>query len=341
MRCAPNSAQVDQMSESESAVGHVPSPFERDLREEIELFLADEPSLLDQKIMANTVRDLRKAFSLLTQVEGRPKVTIFGSARTAAHDPLYEQTVRVASELAAQGWMVITGAGPGIMEAGMVGAGRDSSIGVSIQLPFENEANEIIAGDDKHIGLKYFFTRKFALTKASQAFICMPGGFGTLDELFELLTLTQTGKGIPVPIVLLDVPGDSYWQQVDDFVRTQMASRGLISAEDRALYFTTNDAAAAAREITGFYSNYHSLRFVGPRLVLRLHTAPSDQDLAVLNEGFSHLCVEGGIEASSPLAAEVRDDDQLDLPRLVMRFDKRSFGDLRLLIDAINRLVPK
>ena len=317
----------------------VPSPFERDLREEVDLFLVGNPSLLDQKIMANTVRDLRKAFSLLAQVEGRPKVTIFGSARTASHDPLYEQTVRVARELAAKGWMVITGAGPGIMEAGMVGAGRDSSIGVSIQLPFENEANEIIAGDEKHIALKYFFTRKFALTKASQAFICMPGGFGTLDELFELLTLTQTGKGAPVPIVLLDLPGDPYWQQVDDFVRDQMASRGLISSDDRALYFTTNDAVAAADEITGFYSNFHSLRFVGQRLVLRLRSLPDAQGLAELNARFAHLCVEGGIEPTEPLAAEIRDDDNLELPRLVMRFDKRSFGELRLLIDAINRLV--
>ncbi|MBM3730182.1 MAG: TIGR00730 family Rossman fold protein [Actinobacteria bacterium] len=316
-----------------------PSPFERDLREEVERFLAEGPSLLDQKIMANTVKDLRKAFSLLAQVEGRPKVTIFGSARTASPDPLYEQTVRVAGELAAKGWMVITGAGPGIMEAGMVGAGRDSSIGVSIQLPFENEANEIIAGDDKHITLKYFFTRKFALTKASQAFICMPGGFGTLDELFELLTLTQTGKGTPVPIVLLDVPGDPYWQQVDDFVRDQMASRGLISPDDRALYLTTNDAVAAANEITAFYSNFHSLRFVGQRLVLRLRSLPDPQGLASLNEMFSHLCVEGGIEPTQPLPAETRDDDNLGLPRLVLRFDRRSFGELRLLIDAVNRLV--
>jgi uncharacterized protein (TIGR00730 family) len=317
----------------------VPSPFEKDLRDEVEAFLSSSPTVLDQKIMANTVRDLRKAFGLLSQMEGRPKVTIFGSARTASHDPLYDQTAKVARELAAQGWMVITGAGPGIMEAGMVGAGRDSSIGVSIQLPFENEANEIIAGDEKHIALKYFFTRKFALTKASQAFICMPGGFGTLDELFELLTLTQTGKGVPVPIVLLDVPGDTYWQQVDDFVMKQMASRGLISAEDRALYFTTSDAVEAAREVTGFYSNFHSLRFVGPRLVLRMRTRISDDALVGVNSQFAHLCVEGGIERSGPLSAEVRDDDNLSLERLVLRFDRRSFGELRQLIDAVNRVV--
>jgi len=316
-------------------------PFGRDLREEIELFLASQPSTLDQKIMANTVRDLRKAFDLLKQVEGRPKVTIFGSARTSSHDPLYEQTVRVARELAAEGWMVITGAGPGIMEAGMVGAGREGSIGVSIVLPFENEANEIIAGDEKHIALKYFFTRKFALTKASQAFICMPGGFGTLDELFELLTLTQTGKGNPVPIVLLDVPGDTYWRQVGDFIEGQMASRGLISGDDRALYFTTNDAAAAAAEVTAFYSNYQSLRFIGNKLVIRMKYGPTDDELASLNARFAHVVKQGRIERAAPHPAEIRDNDGLDLSRLTLFFDKRSFGELRLMIDSINRFVRR
>lgn len=314
-----------------------PPAYGRDLRAEVDAFLSDEPSVLDQKIMLNTVRDLRQAFHLLAQVDGVPKVTIFGSARTEPHDPLYEQTVLVARELASQGWMVITGAGPGIMEAGMVGAGRESSIGVSIQLPFENQANEIIAGDEKHIALKYFFTRKFALTKASQAFICMPGGFGTLDELFELLTLTQTGKGLPVPIVLLDVPGDSYWRQVDEFVREQMASRGLIAGDDRALYVTTNDARAAADEVTRFYSNYHSLRFVGNRLVVRMKTDIDDDTLQSLNERFGHLCSDGHIERTDAHPAEIRDNDNVDLPRIVFRFDRRSFGELRLLIDEINR----
>ena len=317
----------------------LPSAYERELRREIDLFFADEPSGLDKKIMTNTVRDLRRAFRLFAQLEGVRKVTIFGSARTEPHDPLYEQTVRVAAELAEQGWMVITGAGPGIMEAGMVGAGRENSVGVSIQLPFENVANEIIAGDDKHVALKYFFTRKFALTKASQAFICMPGGFGTLDELFELLTLTQTGKGQPVPIVLLDVPGDGYWRQVDEFIAEQMASRGLIAGDDRALYVTTNDARVAAAEVTRFYSNYHSLRFVGNRLVLRMHKGIDDNALQSLNERFGHLCDGGVIERSDALPAEVRDDDHVELPRIVMKFDKRSFGELRLLIDEINRAV--
>ena len=326
----------------EAKPDHVPSSaFERELRTEIDLFFADQPSNLDKKIMTNTVRDLRLAFRLLAPLEGVRKVTIFGSARTAPHDPLYEQTVRVARELASQGWMVITGAGPGIMEAGMVGAGRENSVGVSIQLPFENEANEIIAGDEKHASLKYFFTRKFALTKASQAFICMPGGFGTLDELFELLTLTQTGKGQPVPIVLLDVPGDGYWRQVDEFIAEQMASRGLIAGDDRSLYVTTNDAKVAAAEVTRFYSNYHSMRFVGSRLVIRTNHEIDDNALQSLNERFGHLCEGGVIERGQPFAAEIRDDDNVGLPRLVMRFDRKSFGELRLLIDEVNRAIDR
>jgi uncharacterized protein (TIGR00730 family) len=312
--------------------------FSDDLRREVAAFLESNPSQLDQKIMASTVRDLREAFDLLRRVEAHKKVTIFGSARTATHDPLYEQTVRVARELAARNWMVITGAGPGIMEAGMVGAGRENSVGVSIRLPFENTANDIIAGDEKHAELKYFFTRKFALTKASQAFICMPGGFGTLDELFELLTLTQTGKGQPVPIILLDVPGDTYWKQAEDFMTRQMASRGLISPDDVALYTVTNDPVVAADEISRFYANFHSVRFVGNKLYLRLLHRPTNSEIDDLNRDFQHLCLEGGIEIAEPHAAEIRDFDHVALPRIMMRFDKRSFGGLRRLIDALNRL---
>ena len=320
---------------------HPPSSaYEDQLREEIDLFISAEPTTLDKKIMLSTVRDLRSAFHLLDRFSNVPKVTIFGSARTESHDPLYEQTVRIAAELASKGWMVITGAGPGIMEAGMVGAGREGSVGVSIQLPFESSANPVIAGDEKHIELKYFFTRKFALTKASQAFICMPGGFGTLDELFELLTLTQTGKGSPVPIVLLDVPGDSYWSQVDGFINEQMASRGLISEEDRHLYRTTSDASVAAAEIVNFYSNYHSMRFIGNRLYIRMQRNLDDASLAELNDRFRLICIDGSFERSSAHPAEVRDDDHVHLPRLAFRFDRKSFGELRRLIDAINRLAP-
>jgi uncharacterized protein (TIGR00730 family) len=311
-----------------------------ELATEIDLFLGAHPSLLDQKIMTQTVREMREAFALFAPFASTPKVTIFGSARVAEHDPLYEQTVAVSRELAAHGWMIVTGAGPGIMEAGMIGAGRANSIGVSIRLPHENEPNAVIKEDEKHVAMKYFFTRKLMLVKAAQGVICLPGGFGTLDELFELLTLLQTGKGDPVPLVLLDVPGDRYWRQVSQFIDDQMVTRGLVSPADTALYKITNDAAEAVHEIRSFYSNYRSMRYVGRWLYLRLAHDPTAEELEILNREFGHLVVQGTIEASSPHAAEVRDEDDVHLPRIRFVFGKHAFGDLRLLINRLNSFHP-
>src|SRR4051794_29543881 len=221
--------------------------------------IASDPGTLDLKIAAATVEEMGDAYRVFAPYTAAPKVTIFGSARTTHDDPLYANAREVAAQLAAQGWMIITGAGPGIMQAGMEGAGREHSIGVSIRLPFEQSANPIIAGDVKYVSMKYFFTRKLMLIKESKGFICLPGGFGTLDETFELLTLTQTGKGLPVPIVFLDVPGDSYWRTVDAFVRTQLVERGLVSEADRSLYLITDQAELAVNEIIGFYRNYDSM----------------------------------------------------------------------------------
>ena len=319
------------------------SPRQRlaaELAAEIDAFLADQPSLLDQKIMTQTVREMREAFALFAPFAATPKVTIFGSARVAGHDPLYEQTVAVSRELAEHGWMIVTGAGPGIMEAGMIGAGRANSIGVSIRLPHENEPNAIIKEDEKHVAMKYFFTRKLMLVKAAQGVICLPGGFGTLDELFELLTLLQTGKGDPVPLVLLDVPGDRYWRQVSQFIDDQMVTRGLVSPADTALYRITSDAAEAVHEIRSFYSNYQSMRYVGRWLYLRLAHAPTADELAVLNREFADLVVQGSIEEAPPHAAELRDEDNLHLPRIRFVFGKHAFGDLRLLINRLNSFHP-
>ncbi|MFM7819820.1 MAG: TIGR00730 family Rossman fold protein, partial [Actinomycetota bacterium] len=182
----------------------------------------DSTSTLNLKIASSAIAEMREAFAMFAPFVDRKKVTIFGSARTTKDDPLYRQTEAVAAKLAQNGWMVMTGAGPGIMEAGMSGAGREMSIGVSIRLPFETSANPIIAGDEKYVAMKYFFTRKLMLVKESHAFICMPGGFGTLDEMFELLTLSQTGKGNPVPIVILDLPGDPFWENLDAFIRVTL-----------------------------------------------------------------------------------------------------------------------
>jgi hypothetical protein len=267
-----------------------------------------------------------------------PKVTIFGSARTQMADPLYMQARDVATRLADAGWMVVTGAGPGIMQAGMEGAGRDMSIGVSIRLPFEQGANPVIAGDVKYVSMKYFFTRKLMLIKESKGFVCLPGGFGTLDETFELLTLTQTGKGLPVPIVFLDTPGDPYWETVHDFVGRQLVERGLVAAADTELYLVTDDSQAAVDEVIGFYRNYDSIRYVGHLAVMRMMQAPTDAQLAALNERFGHLTT-GGIVRASPFEPERKENDKLDLARITFAFPNHSSGVQRELIDMVNSFV--
>ncbi len=310
--------------------------FLEELITEAIAFVEDEPTGLDVKIMKATVQELRAAFSIFAPYTNHQKVTIFGSARTQTHDPLYEQTERVARELASHGWMIVTGAGPGIMEAGMRGAGRSNSIGVSIKLPHENTANEIIAGDPKYVSMRYFFTRKLMLVKESQGFLCMPGGFGTLDETFELLTLVQTGKSMPVPIVFLDVPGDQYWRQVNNFIEEQLVSRQLVSHADTSLFFVTSDVQEAVHEIRSFYTNYHSLRYVGKQLVVRLKYAITDDQLDELNRSFGHLCVAGNIARCDAFSVEVRDQDHVQLPRITFQFGKLAYGDLRQLINLLN-----
>ena len=301
--------------------------------------ITDQPDTLDLKIATAALAEMRDAYAMFAPYKDRRKVAIFGSARTRADDPLYELTVRLARKLAERGWMAVTGAGPGIMQAGMEGAGRENSIGVSIRLPFESGANSIIAGDAKHVSMKYFFTRKLMLIKESQAFVCLPGGFGTLDEMFELLTLTQTGKGMPVPIVLLDSPGDPFWEGVDTFVREQLIARGLVSAIDVDLYTITNDCDEAARIIESFYANYDSIRFVGDHLVIRLRQGPTDAQLAELNEQFGHLAASGAIERAEPFKIERRDDDKLDLDRISFDFATRGYSDRVVMIRELNTWV--
>ena len=302
--------------------------------------VADRPATLDLKIAASAVDEMRDAYAVFAPYRGRRKVTIFGSARTKVTDPLYTQARDVAEHLAMNDWMVITGAGPGIMQAAMEGAGREQSIGVAIRLPFEQGANPVIAGDDKYVSMKYFFTRKLMLVKESSAFICLPGGFGTLDEMFELLTLTQTGKGVPVPIVFLDTPGDPYWEEVAKFVDTQLVARGLVAPADTKLYTVTDTCADAVDEINRFYSNYDSMRYVGKRLVVRMKHAPDDAQLAELNTTFGHLLTSGSIERVAPLPLEVKENDRVEFERIAFAFAKHGFGDLRLLIDTLNSYAP-
>lgn len=301
------------------------------------LLAKEPPDRLDLKIVNAALQEMRAAFTMFAPYAEVPKVTIFGSARTREDDPLYEHTKNLARGLADHGWMVVTGAGPGIMAAGMEGAGVENSIGVLIRLPFEAGANELIAGDDKLVEMRYFFTRKLMLIKESAGFVAMPGGFGTLDETFELLTLVQTGKAEPAPIVLLDTPGSRYWEQLEDWIDDQVASVGLISPHDRALYCITDSVEEAIEEIEGFYRNYHSMRYVGDRTVLRLQAEPTRDELAALSTEFADI-VDGPIETTKPFPPEITGHDHVDLPRVALRFDRHGFGRLRSLIDALNTL---
>jgi uncharacterized protein (TIGR00730 family) len=315
-------------------------PFLEEIISDSLHFVLDRPNGLDAKILKTTIQEMRAAFAVFAPYANQKKVTIFGSARVREDQPLYTHTVEVATELAKHDWMVVTGAGPGIMEAGMRGAGADKSIGVSIRLPMENEANALIANDSKHVSMRYFFTRKLMLVKESQAFVCLPGGFGTLDETFELLTLVQTGKSMPVPIVFLDAPGDTYWQQVNAFIQDELVSRELVSGADTSLFFITNDIQEAVNEIRNFYTNYHSLRYIGKSLVIRLQHHISDEQLEMINNEFSYLCTQGSIDRTETHKVEFRDNDHPDLPRIKFSFTKVEYGDLRRLINRLNSFYP-
>jgi uncharacterized protein (TIGR00730 family) len=300
---------------------------------------AEHTAPIDLKLAAAALAEMAEAFRVFRPYRDAPKVTFFGSARTLPEDPLYIQTRRLAERMAENGWMVVTGAGPGIMAAGMEGAGREMSIGVNIRLPHEQGANPFIAQDPKLVEMRYFFTRKLMLIKESDGYAVLPGGFGTLDEAFELLTLLQTGKAQPAPLVLLDVPDGTYWRGWQRFVDEQVAARGLVSPEDHSLYRITADVDIAAGEILGFFRNYHSVRWVGDMLVMRLRHAPTGPQLALLNENFSDILLGGVIRPTKPLSPERSSNDHLELPRLAVRFDRIHYGRLRQMIDTVNSFV--
>ena len=292
---------------------------------------------LDIKIASSALDEMVKAYDMFAPYRDVPKVSIFGSARTQSHTAIYDLTVRTAAALADHGYMVVTGAGPGIMEAGMVGAGREKSIGVSIRLPFETGANSVIAGDSKYVSMRYFFTRKLMLVKESQAFLCLPGGFGTLDETFELLTLAQTAKSVPVPIVFLEVAGQPFWTPLMKAMEPLLLEQGLISPKDVTLYRITDSVEDAVAEITDFYRNYHSLRFVGDRMYLRIQREIPAEDFARIASEFAYLSVDGLLEQTGPTADEIADDDVPSLHRVALNYSAKGFADVRPLLDALNR----
>lgn len=293
---------------------------------------------LELKIASQSLAEMLNAWRVFSPWDEHPKVTVFGSARTKPDRPDYRLTSDFCGEMTDRGWMTITGAGPGIMQAGIEGAGRENAFGVNIVLPFEQDAVDAIAGDEKLATFRYFFTRKLTFMKETDAFALVPGGFGTLDEAFELLTLVQTGKSYPAPIVLLDHEESTYWKSLLTFIDSELVGGGMVSPADTSLYLHTHSIEEAADYICSFYSCYHSIRFVRNKLIVRLRHALSESALDQLNTEFADLVASGQIEPSEPTKAEIRDDDHLDMSRLALDFDNRSFARLVHMIRRINEL---
>jgi uncharacterized protein (TIGR00730 family) len=340
-RRLPRPTGDDLVDDALAAYVHELDPLDRRIAlESVQSVLGiatDDIGRLDRKIANTALKELRAAFNVFAKLRNRPKLTIFGSARTRPGHPEYEAAKTIAREMARRGWMIVTGAGPGIMHAGHEGAEAEHAIGVNIVLPFEAEPNPVIAGDPKLINFRYFFTRKLMFIKESDAFVLLPGGFGTLDECFELLTLIQTGKSDLHPIVMLDAPGGTYWRGYESFLRDTVLGQGFIDETDLDLFKVTDSMEEAIQEIEGFYRVYHSERYCNGELVIRMTIAPSDETIASLNGEFSDVLIDP-IRRTEPYAQEIRDDDHVDLPRIVLNYDRSKTGRLRRLIDRLNEL---
>jgi uncharacterized protein (TIGR00730 family) len=310
-------------------------PFYTELLTTVLKMYEDGADVGDLKIANNTLKELRYAFKIFSLYRDIPKVTVFGSARTAANSPISQQARRFAESMVQSGWMVVTGAGGGVMGAAQEGAGREASFGLNIRLPFEQEVNPWIAEDPKLINFKYFFTRKLFFLKEASAICLCPGGFGTFDEAFEVLTLVQTGKTSIIPIILLDVPGGEYWQHWEQFIRGQLASQRLISPEDLDLFLITDDVEQAITEIFTFYRVFHSARYVEDALVFRLKRSLPAEGLQALEEEFTDILMGPLTQQQGPLPAE--GEECPGLWRLIIPFTRSRYGRLRRLIDAVNQ----
>jgi len=298
--------------------------------------LTDVKDRGDVRVIQTALRELRYAFRLFAPYASTRKVTMFGSARTQPTRMEYQQGVEFGRKVAEAGFMVITGAGGGIMQAGHEGAGLEKSFGANIRLPWEQSANPVIREDKKLITFKYFFTRKLIFILHSDAIALFPGGFGTMDEGYEALTLMQTGKSQLMPLVLIDRPGGTYWKTWDKHVREHLLRDHLISPDDLNLYQITDDTDQAVKMITRFYRNFPSSRFVRDLFVIRLKHSPSDSAIRAMNEDFADIIIGQEIHRMDPAPEEVEHDDHVDLPRIGFGFNRRDYGRLRQLIDVLN-----
>jgi hypothetical protein len=333
-------ALLDRLTQTVRDLGadpdHLRGKILRELMHTTTKLADDGADVGELKLLSRSLKELRYALKVFRPYKDTRKISIFGSARTPTDHPDYIAAADFARDMASNEWMVITGAGDGIMRAGHDGAERQSSFGVSINLPFETNANDIIAGDNKLITFRYFFTRKLIFMWMSHAVALFPGGFGTQDEGFEALTLIQTGKAPILPIVCVDPPGGDYWKHWDNYVRKSLLEKGWISEDDLHLYKVFDDTAAAAEHVRQFYRNYHSARFVRDTQVLRIHRPLSNVQLDQLNEDFGVLLKEGAITQTGPLKEER--GIHPELTRLQWTSTKRGYGTLRKLIDTVNAM---
>jgi uncharacterized protein (TIGR00730 family) len=289
------------------------------------------------KFLNTTMKEMRYTETIFGAYRSVKKVTVFGSARTQPDEPVYRMARLFGQKLVDTGFMVITGGGPGIMQAANEGAGPEHSFGVNIQLPFEQQPNPVLIGNPRLITYKYFFSRKVAFIKEADAIALFPGGFGTLDEAMETLTLLQTGKQYPLPLVLVDEPGGTYWQRWIRFLREELLKEGYISDSDFDLFDCVDSVDEAIMRISSFYRRYHSMRYVNNKLVLRITADIDTKSITAFNKRFSDILIPGGaISLSSPLAEEADEPEIADLPRLIVDFNCHDHGRLRQLIDEIN-----
>jgi hypothetical protein len=301
--------------------------------------LRDGSNRGDIKLVNRSFKELRYALKIFAPYRDVRKVSIFGSARTPIDDPDYLAAAEFGRKMAEKKWMVITGAGGGIMAAGHGGAGRDPSFGLAIRLPFEQKTNEFIADDPKLINFKYFFTRKLMFLRSSHAVVLFPGGFGTMDEGFEVLTLIQTGKSTPMPIVMVDRAGGRFWHAWQEYVQHHLLGRKLISPEDFHLYKITDSVDAAVDEVVNFYKNFHSVRYYRDDVIIRLHRAPSPAQLADIKGKFQDIVYPGASDfrVSAALPIEADEEPLAAMPRLIFGFNKKDHGRFRVLIDYLNQ----
>jgi len=340
-RSSATDALITQFLEHAGQLAHPrQEQYVREILITVMRLVRDQASLGDLKLINTALKEMRYAFKVFAPYRHVRKVSTFGSARTEETSPVYRQAKEFAQRICREGYMLLTGAGNGIMRACQEGSGRDRSFGVNIRLPFEQEPNEFISRDPKLISFKYFFTRKLMFIKEADAIVLFPGGFGTHDEGFESLTLVQTGKSRPMPIVFLDAPRGTYWKTWKRYVQDHLLRCGLISPVDMRLFKVTDRIDVAIDEIRTFYRVYHSSRYVGDRFVIRLSAPLSPAIVAELNDEFQDILKDGVFEVGAALPEEEGEPEIAHLPRLVFRFNRLSFGRLRVMIDRINREGP-